>query len=565
MFRKNLFLQSTFVIFLFIVIGCNDPAKRHAGKKVFRYNETAKLTSLDPAFANNQANSWGCNQLYNGLVQIDNNLKIKPCVAKNWEIQDNGKTYLFHLRNDVFFHENTTFDVREQFNSVHNEDNPIRVTRKVTAQDFRFSLLRLVDSSLASPCGWAMNHVLRDSIGNLSGIGVIDDTTLRITLTQPFAPFLSILSMPFCSVVPKEAVDYFGNTFGRHPCGTGPFVFRIWKDGDELVLLKNENYFETNDRGDPLPFLDAVEISFLSNPEDAFIQFLRGNLDFMNGIDGSYINEMLTHTGQIREKYAGRFNMEMIPYLNTEHLSILHDCNPENKKDNPLCDKRIRQALSYGFERKNILKYLRNNIGVPGTEGITPPGLPSFDTSKVVGYNYYPSKVRDLLKEAGYPDGQGLPEIVLNTNVENIELCKFMKSQWEEFGFKIRIEENSHSDQMRMIDEGKFSFFRVSWIADYPDAENFLSLFYSKNFSPHGFNYTHFSNKEYDELYEKAIAEVNDSIRFSYYQYLDEMLMENVPVIIAYYDQAIHLSQKNISGLSTNAMNLLVLKNVRKE
>jgi oligopeptide transport system substrate-binding protein len=561
----NHFLRRTILFFLVVSAGCNNPAHRHADKTVFRYNEAGGITSLDPAFANNEANTRACMQLYNGLVQADSQLRIQPCIAKSWEVLEKGKVFVFHLRNDIFFHENNSFDVREEFNVIHNKSNPIRVTRRVTAGDFSFSLKRLVDPLVASPCKWVMDNVRRDSLGKMTGIEVLDDTTLRITLKKSFMPFLSMLSMVCCSVVPHEVVDYFGADFRSHPCGTGPFQFRIWKPEAELVFLKNENYFETNSAGECLPFLDAVEISFISRRESAFIEFLKGNLDILNGIDGMFRDQLLTRTGQMQPRFAGKFTFQTAPYLNTEFLSIVLDCDAAGIRNNPLCDKRIRQALSYGIYRNDLRRYLYGNIGVPGTDGIIPPGLPSYDSSVVVGYNYYPSKVRALLKEAGHEDGKGLPEIVLHTNVEARELCEYIQKQWEEFGFNIKVEVHSHDEQMQGIDENKFRFFRSSWIADYPDAENYLGLFYSKNIPPHGYNFTHFSNHDFDDIYEKAMEEMNDSIRMRYYQYMDQLLIENAPVIIAYYDQSIRLTNRNIIGLSSNAMNFLILKTVKKK
>lgn len=552
------------IILCFFISACNNPVHRHADKKVFRYNESGGITSLDPVFANNDANTRACMQLYNGLVQVDSLLNIQPCIAKSWEIVSRGQVFIFHLRTDVYFHENNSFDVREEFNVIHNKNNPIRVTRKVIAKDFIYSFNRLTDPLIASPSRWVMDRVQRDSLGKISGMEALDDSTLKITLDRPFTPFLSMLSMVCFSVVPHEVVDYFGADFRSHPCGTGAFSFRIWKPDMELVFLKNENYFEINSAGQRLPFLDAIEISFIPEKENELIEFLKGNLDLINGIDWAIRNQLLTHTGQLQPRFAGKLNFESSPFLNTEYLSIVNDCGKGKLKSNPLCDKRIRQALSYGFYRRNLSRYLSGNIGVAGIDGIVPPGLPSYDSSIVVGYYYYPSKVRSLLKESGHEDGEGLPEIVLHTNMEAKDLCEYIQKQWQEFGFNVRIDIRSHEEQMQMISEGKLSFFRSSWIADYPDAENFLGLFYSKNLPPKGYNFTHFANKDYDEMYEKAMEETNDSARYVLYRFMDQLLMENAPIITVYYDQSIRITQLNISGLSHNAMNHLSLKLVQK-
>ena len=233
-------------------------------------------------------------------------------------------------------------------------------------------------------------------------------------------------------------------------------------------------------------------------------------------------------------------------------------------KGNPLKLKAIRQALSYGFDRKKMMTYLRNNMGTPGIYGMIPPGMPSFDSLATYGYSYNPEKARVLLKDAGFPSGKGLPEIILSTTDAYLDLCEYIKNEWEELGFKIRIDVNQSAVHRTMQSEQKLAFFRASWVADYPDAENYLALFYSKNFAPNGPNYTHFNNSYYDYLYEQSAKVVNDSLRFNIYHQMDSIAMTEAPVIILYYDKVLRLHQKNMTGLSSNAMNLLILKGVRK-
>ena len=536
-----------YIFFAITILSCRSNNHESSLKKVFRYNEAAGLTSLDPAFAKDQSIIWPCLEIYNGLVQLDTGLRIIPCIAHSWEISDSGKTYTFHLRKDVFFHRNENF---------LNSNN----TRKVLADDFVFSLQRLIDPKLTSPGSWVMNNVLKDGKGNLTGIKSRNDSTVVIQLYQSYPPFLGLLTMPYCSVVPKEVVNHYGTDFRANPCGTGPFRFSLWKEGVKLILLKNENYFEF-DGNNRLPYLDAIDISFLSDKQSAFIEFLKGRIDFLSGADPAYKDELLTRSGQLQSKYGNRFIMETQPYLNTEYLGILMD--NKDSKMSPLGLKKIRQALNYGFDRRKMISYLRNNMGTPGVYGMVPPGLPSFDESNVA-YDYNPEKVKQLLIESGFPNGQNLPEITLSTTTNYQDLCEFIKSQWEEFGFKIKIDINQAAIHRKMIAEQKLGFFRGSWIADYPDAENYLSLFYSPNFAPGGPNYTHFKNEQFDRLFKMATSEINDSLRYEYYREMDKIVIDEAPVVILFYDKVLRLYDKNISGLGTNAMNLLILKNVRK-
>lgn len=536
-----------------VLLSCADRQGSDQEKTVFRFNEASGISSLDPAFAKDQATIWPCLQLYNGLVQLDSSLQVKPAIAKTWEISDSGMTYTFFLRDDVYFHENELF-------KKDNRD-PASATRKVIAQDFVFSLNRLIDPRIASPGSWVLNAVERDPDGNLSGLSALNDSTVRIRLSHPFPPFLSLLSMPYCSVLPREIVQHYGQDFRTHPCGTGPFRFSFWKEGVSMVLLKNGNYFEW--AGDQrLPYLDAVQISFINDKQSAFIEFLKGNLDFISGLDASYKDELLTRDGMLQERHRDKFRLQTLPYLNTEYLGVLIR-NSSPASSNVLQMKKIRQALSMGFDKVKMMTFLRNNMGTPGIYGFLPPGLPYFEKPDY-GYDYNPVEAARLMEEAGFPGGKGLPAITLSTTSSYLDLCEYIKSEWEALGFKITIDVNQAAIHRKMVAEQKLEFFRGSWIADYPDAENYLSLFYSGNKAPAGPNYTHYNNPGYDALYKSSFTISDDSARTKIYHDLDKMIIEDAVVIVLYYDKVLRLTQNNIRNLDNNAMNMLVLKNVRK-
>jgi peptide/nickel transport system substrate-binding protein len=212
-----------------------------------------------------------------------------------------------------------------------------------------------------------------------------------------------------------------------------------------------------------------------------------------------------------------------------------------------------------------MVSYLRRNLGTPATVGFIPPGLPSFDSTKVKGYEYDPDKTRKLLKQAGFPDGDGLPEISLATSEQYQDLAEYIQAQLGELGIKIKVDVQKASVLNQAIANSKVNFFRKSWVADYPDAENFLGLFYSKNWSPAGFNYTHYVNPEYDLIFEEAQTELNTARRYKYYQKMDQILMNDAPIVPLYYDQVVRLVHSHITGLTSNPMNMLSLKRVKKQ
>jgi len=533
-------------VLLLFLSSCQQSAHRHPGKMIFRYNDAAGLVNLDPAFSKDQPHIWVCNQLYNGLVQLDDRLHVRPAIAKSWHISPDGKTYTFYLRKDVYFHTDPVFHGKK---------------RRVVASDFVYSFRRLVNPKTGSPGSWVFDDVANTPTGK--AFKALNDTTLQIKLKHSFPPFLGILTMQYCDVVPHEAVTFYGNSFRRHPVGTGPFFLKNWVEGVKMVLQKNPDYFERDSTGHRLPYLDAVAISFLRDKMTAFLEFTKGKLDFISGIDPSYRNEVLTRTGQLRHKYRGRIKLLKAPYLNTEYLGILVDTNLKIVKHSPLRIRAIRQAINYAIDRKKMIKYLRNGIGVPGNKGIIPPGLPAYNIHAHYGYSYNPAKAKALLKQAGFNLNHPVPPITLATTSAYVDLCKYVQARLNDIGFDAHINVMPVGTLREMKAQAKLPFFRASWIADYPDEENYLSLFYSKNFTPDGPNYTHFSSPVFDKMYEKSLKMVNGKKRRKLYRAMDSLVMANAPVVILYYDEVLRFVQKDVTGLGINPINMLVLKRVK--
>lgn len=518
---------------------------QHPDKAIFHYNEQTGIASLDPAFAKNQSIMWAIHQLYNTLIEVDDDMNLKGSLAKSWEISADNLTVTFHLRNDVFFHDDAAF--------TNNQG------RLLNAHDVVYSFKRIIDKSTASPGAWIFN----DRVDPITGFVAIDDSTFQLKLIRPFQPILGILSTQYCSIVPKEAVDKYGNSFRSHPVGSGPFQIVAWEEGQALILKKNPKYFEKDSNGVSLPYLDGVSVSFFDSKATEFLEFQQNRLDFINDIEASFKDEILTKTGHLKKQWDGKLELQKYPYLNIEYLGILVDTANELVKNSPLALQKIRQAINYGFDRKKMMLYLRNSIGTAAESGFVPEGLPSFDKEAVKGYQYDLQKTKKLLAEAGYPDGKNLPVIKLLTIPIYADLASYIANELNQAGIRIQVEAVQKSLLLEQTSKSQALFFRGSWIADYPDAENFLSVFYGKNPAPP--NYTRFKNAKYDALYEQAIAEKNDSIRYQLYQQMDKLIIEYAPIVPLWYDMAIHLVHTNIKGFYPNSLNLLELRWVRKE
>jgi len=545
--KTNYFLRFTWLLVslscCWVIQGCYTKDKRK--NKIFHYNADSGIASLDPAFAKNQSIMWAIHQVYNTLVEVDADLKIIPSLAKSWEVSTDGHTYTFHLRDDVFFQDDPAFGGGKG--------------RKLVAKDVEYSFSRIINTKTASPGSWIFNS----RVDSLQPFKAINDSTFQLKLLRPYPPVLGILSMQYCSVIPEEAVEKYGNDFRRHPVGSGPFKFIAWEEGQALVLKKNEHYFEKDSAGNRLPYLDGINISFYQSKATEFLMLRQKQLEFINDIDASFKDEVLTKKGTLRKEWEGKIVLSTHPYLNIEYLGILVDSTNILVKNSPMRLKKIRQAINYGFDRRKMILYLRNSLGTPAESGFVPAGLPSFDSTLVKGYYYNPAMTKQLISEAGFPGGKNLPLVKLLTIPVYADMANFIAKQLEEAGIPVQVEVVQKSLLLELTSNSRALFFRGSWIADYPDAENFLSVFYSKNPAPP--NYTRYKNSKFDALFENALHETNDSIRYRLYQQADQQMLNDAPVIPLWYDKAVWLVQPNVKGFKPNALNLLELRRVQLE
>jgi oligopeptide transport system substrate-binding protein len=534
-FRYSLFCWSL------MLVSCTSDVKNE--RAFFHYNEPTGISSLDPAFAKNQSNIWMVHQLYNTLVETDDQLQIIPSLAKSWNISSNRLIITFQLRTDVYFHNNPVFKEGKG--------------RRLIASDVVYSFQRLMNPATASPGAWIFNN----RVDAVSGFIAENDSVFSIHLLKPFVQILGVLSNVYCSVVPREAVEFYGADFRRNPCGTGPFQFKVWDEGQTLVLKRNANYFEKDETGTKLPYLEGIKVSFLDSKATEFLEFRQGRLDFINDIDASFKDEVLSKKGELRDAWKNKIVLNKHPYLNIEYLGILVDTQNVLVKNSPLRLKAVRQAVNYGFNRQKLMLYLRNSIGTPAHSGFVPAGLPSFDSLLVKGYSFQPQKAKQLLKEAGFDQQHPAPVIKLLTIPIYADLGSYIARELEDIGLNVQVETIQKSLLLTQTAKSQALFFRASWIADYPDAENYLGVFYSKNPSPP--NYTRYSNPLFDRLYEQSTSEPVDSLRYALYRQMDQIIINDAPVVPLWYDMVIHLVQPRVQNFKPNSLNWLELRKTR--
>jgi len=517
--------------------------KQNRNEQVFHINvSNGYIESLDPAYAKALDVMRIDHMLYNTLVETDEHLNLVPSLAKSWETSADGLHYIFHLQNDVYFQDNDAF--------------PNGKGRKMTAADAVFTFNRIIDPATASYGAWIFN----DKVVAKNPFVALNDSTLQINLQAPFKMLPEILTITYCNIVPREVVEKWGKDYRSHPCGTGPFKFKYWDEGNVLVLHKNANYWEYDDAGRRLPYLDAVQVSFIDSKATEFLLFLQGKLDFVNSLDGSFKDLVLVKDGTLKKEYQHKFQLQKAPYLNTEYIGFLLDTTNPEVKASPTKNILIRRAINYAIDRKKIITYLRNGIGIPATSGFIPKGMHGFDSTGRFGYHYDPQKALALLEEAGYPNGKGLPPVKILTPDIWADIVNFVAGELQDIGIHVQVETIQANVLKQQMSRSKALAFRAQWVADYPDAETYMVFFNSKLPAPP--NYTRFNDPTFDKYYE-ACMNMPDTARWSLYQKMDSLAMSRAPVIPLFYDEILHFLQNNITGFRSTPMNIIDLKRVQ--
>lgn len=537
-------------------LGCHES---HRQRGTLQLALTGEIRSLDPVRVGDSASGLVAGQIFEGLVQFDNSLSIRPALAESWTVSLDGTLWTFTLRDGVRFHDDPAF--------------PGGVGRAVAAADVKYSFERVVNPKSLSIGWWIFNgrvvgaDAYREellaaeregrapAVSGVIGFRVLDERTFQIELTHPFAPFLYLLAMSYTWVVPREALELYGEDFSRHPVGTGPFVLEEWSPGQRVRLARNPHYWEVDERGRQLPHLDSVEVRMLRDSLVAFLEFERGNLD-VTGIPPEMWPKVMTGERTLAEPYT-KYQLLSCPSLTVQYFGFL-------MTDAPLgAHKLLRQAFNYAVDRQGIVDHVLNGRGIPA-RGVLPPGIPGYNP-ELKGYDYDPSRARELLAEAGYPGGEGLPEIVLQLNsggTENEDIAEVVQQQLADIGVRVSLRLIAWPQHLDSIDRGLASFFRLGWVADYPDPENFLALLYSKNVAPAGPNATRFENEEFDRLYREALASGDEAERLRLYQQAERIVVDQAPWLFLFHGEVYRLEQPYVRGYPVNPMDLNILKHV---
>lgn len=532
---------------------------------VLKLNEEEYLRSLYPLNITEVSGHRIANQIYEGLVRLDQaDLTIQPNISKGWDIDSTKTLYTFHLRGDVKFHDNACF--------AHSKG------RWVKAADVKYCLDRLCAEDVNNKGYEFIKDRIHGAIeyhtataggklpnGGCKGISVLNDSTIQIKLTAPYGGFLNLMSLPFAYIYPPEAVEKYGIDMRIKAVGTGPFILKQLRENDVVILLRNPDYWDHDEYGNQLPYLDAIRWSFISDQKSALLEFKKGKLDMIYRPPLEMLDEILDREGNLQGEYR-QYQLQEKPSMTVQFYCFKNQGLLFN-------NKKLRQAFNYAVDRQKIVNYTLKGSGFPGIYGVVPPAFAHFDASKTKGYGYDPEKARKLMADAGYPGGKGFPKLDLQINSgggRNEQVAEAVQKMLSEnLQIKINITKMPFAQHLEAIETSKAEFYRFGWIADYPDPDNFLMLFYSK-YIPASvnersyLNTTRYKNEQFDEYFEFAQAETDETKRNEWYAKADQTVTEEAPVLLLFYDKDRRLLQPSVKNFPQNAMEYRNLRDVYK-
>ena len=530
------------------------------GKKlggIYTLNELrGNPSSLDPVRINSKVEDDIGAQIFDKLVQNNSKLDLVPDLAKSWDISSDGMTYTFHLRTDVYFHDDSCFANGKG--------------RKMTAQDIKYSFERVCNPKTLTSGFWIFEDIVQGandyfaspSPKGIEGFIAQDDSTFIVHLTKPFAPFLEHLTTSFGYIVPREAVEHYGKDFFQHPVGSGPFQFVSWQPDEEILLKRNPHYWEIDSSGNHLPLLDGVKFTLIKDDKTLLQSFQQGNEDEDFTIPTESFSEIVTPEKGLTSNYS-KYALQHISAMNSYFMEYLCSKPPFN-------NMALRRALSFAVDRESIVKYVLKNAphGI-ADHGIIPPAFSNYPIDDVHGITFNLDSAKHWLEVAGFPAGHGAPAITLSVYNEPrpMQIAEAVQRMWQDIGLTVDLQVMQSAALLDGSEDGKLQLWLTRWYADYPEPENFLNLvdgaLVPKDPSMKSYpNSARWNNDQFDRLFTQAIATTDETKRMELYAQAENIAAYEAPTIPLFYEEHYRLLQSYVRDNPLDPINQIKLKYV---
>ena len=526
------------IVMFVVLFGCSE-GEGEVELDLFVYNAADGIQSLDPARAVDLETLWVVDQLYEGLLEFDTALNVVPALASEWSVSGGGTVYSFKLRSGVSFHDGSL----------------------LTADDVVLSFQRLLDPAQALPGRWVLNGLLDEG-----GVTAMGSDSVVLNLKAPNPVFASLLATPQASILKGGGVGVNAQALDL---GTGPFLLKGWLPETALVLHRNPAYWMRAADGRRLPLLDGVRIEFNREEGAEMLGFRQGRYDFVSAPRPEWMEVFFDGDGHWNSEWEGRFNRYSVPFLKTDYIGILADSASCADIGMAPILPEVRRAMSMALDRQLLVDELRAG-GASVALGFVPHGMPGFSPSERPGHVslvHDPSAAKELLAEVGVGPEPPLTRFnagVLGTKPATAELAAALQHTWETFGIDVVIDVAPSGIDAERVAQSEVSLFRKSWLADYPDAENFLGLFDGSRWTPSGPNYTRYADVVSDSLLRKAATLPSGAERHEVLRIMERHVLDEMPVIPLWHDDVLHLVASEWTGWRATSNNRLDLRFVER-
>jgi oligopeptide transport system substrate-binding protein len=536
---RKLYKVAGWALFIILAVFLVSCQKKVETESIFNEAIYSDPSSFDPR-AQVDSETYGIMYtMYNTLVELDDSMKIIPALASSWETDD-FQTWRFFLRKDVYFHEDPCFKNDKK-------------TRLLNASDIEYSLNRAIQPGGVG--GFVLTDIVKGAsevnegkAKTASGIKVLDEHTIEITLLKPYQKFLERLATPFLFIVAREAVQQYGEEFGRHAVGTGPYSLAKIDPGKAVYLKRNNLYWKKDAKEDKLPYLDGLKFRIFHDPQVALSEFKNGNLDAIDV--PAVLASTIIKNDRLTSQYE-KYQMLETTAIDVHYYAFRMDKEPFKN------NLALREALNYAVDKEKITNILMNGLAEPAT-GVLPPGVyPDFPRSRV--YEYDPDLARKKLVEAGYPEGKNLPGLTLGIDDKATTevVAQYVQSALKDIGVRLKLKKMHFNTLLGEIGQGNLDFYYLYWEGTDPNAEIFMVQFKSDLLPEKGgYNFGHYSNTEADSLFDQAVGELDTNKSKQLWVKLNSLIVKDAPWIFLYHTKRVRLLQPNITGYENNPLQI---------